>query len=164
MVGTTIKGVTRAVATLTLGVSLALSGTSIASAVSKPAGDLVPSGATVLLWYYPLPVANKVLTGTITVRNPVIISEVRALINSLPVTQPGNRICPADVMLPYVIGFSKGVKAKPFTKVLFQLGGCPYARVYQNGVAVSPTLGGPNLSTVYQHIQHLISPKGQPLA
>jgi hypothetical protein len=141
-----------------------VAGASSASATAKPIGDLVPAGAKVLIWNYPLPTANKVLTGTLEVTNPTIIAQVRSLINSLPVTSSAHRICPDDMMLPYTVGFALSTKAKPFTRVVFQLGGCPYARVYQHGVAISPTLGGPNLSWTYARIQHLISPKGQPLA
>jgi len=134
-------------------------GGSTAFAATKPAGDIVPSGAKVLYWTYPLPVS-----GTITVTKASMIAEVRALINSLPVTTTGHRICPDDIMLPSTVSFAVSTKTTPFTKVVFQLGGCPYARVYQPGVAVSPTLAGPHLAQVYGRIQHLISPKGVPLA
>jgi hypothetical protein len=49
------------------------------------------------------------------------------------------------------------------TRVVFQLGGCPYAQVYQHGVRISPTLGGPHLASTYAAIQKLISPHGVPL-
>jgi hypothetical protein len=68
------------------------------------------------------------------------------------------------MMLPITVSFAANKTSTPFTKVVFQLGGCPYARVYQHGVAVAPTLGGTHLAQVYARIQHLISPKGVPLA
>jgi len=144
--------------------TLASASVATATTTAKPQDELVPAGAGAVSWRYPLPVENKVLTGTITVTTPSVIARVRALINSLPLTSSAPRICPEFVRLPETITFETSAKATPFTRVVFQLGGCPSATVYQHGVAISPTLGGKNIGAVYAEIQKLISPQGQPLA
>jgi hypothetical protein len=158
------RNLNRTGVTLLLCAALLGVGGSTAFAVTKPAGDFVASGAKVLYWTHPLPVSSKILHGTISVTKASVIAEVRTLINSLPLTTTGHRICPDDMMLPSTISFAVSRKTTPFAKVVFQLGGCPYARVYQHGVAMSPTLGGPHLAQVYGEIQHLINPKGVPIA
>jgi hypothetical protein len=98
------------------------------------------------------------------VTNVHLVSQVRALINSLPVTVPDpRRVCPRYVMLPYTVSFSARVGAPAKTRVVFELGGCPYAQVYQHGVAIVPMLGGAYLVATYQRIQKLIGPRGVPL-
>ena len=150
---------------ITATIAFAATSVTIASAATaKPRGDLVPAGAGAVTWSYPLPVRAKILEGSITVTNPKIVSEVRTLVNRLPISDQKPRVCPMDMMLPYTVSFEKNAESKPFTKVVFQLGGCPYAQVYQAGTAIKPTLGGSNLSAVYAKIQHLIAPHGQPLA
>jgi hypothetical protein len=51
-----------------------------------------------------------------------------------------------------------------FTSVVFQLGGCPGATVYQHGVAQRPTLRGWSLSRLYSAIAKVIAPQEPPLA
>ncbi|MFZ0768588.1 MAG: hypothetical protein WAM64_05145 [Acidimicrobiales bacterium] len=141
---------------LALSAALLVVGTSLAAASTKPPGDLVPAGAKVLYFdssIVSLPVTTS--NGEVTVTNLKVIAQVRALINSLPLTHIRGA-CPDDMMIPSWVSFSTSAKATPFTKVMFQLGGCPYARVYQKGVAISPTLGGTNLAGVYSQIKKLV--------
>jgi hypothetical protein len=135
-----------------------------AMAATKSPREFVPAGAHVLYWSYPMPVASGSVDGSVTVKNPAIIREVRALINALPLSDTLHRFCPEDMMLPQTISFAASAHSTPFTRVVFQLGGCPSAEVVQHGQVVLPTLGGPNLSSTYAKIKHLISPSGQPLA
>ena len=144
-------------------VSLAVSLGPGPSAASAPVAERVPAGMHALTWHYPLVVGGgKVTTGTKVVTSPQVIAEVRSLINALPVSAP-HVICPAYVMLPYSVAFSVRVGSPAVTRVVFQLGGCPFAQVYQHGVKMSPTLGGPHLRSTYARIQKLISPQGVPL-
>jgi hypothetical protein len=143
---------------ITLSAVLVVAGTSLSGAATKPSGDFVPAGAKVL--YYissATPLSGVSANGdTTTVTNAIVIAQVRGLINSLPVTTTRPRVCPEDLMVPTWVNFSTSTKAAPFTRVLFQLGGCPYARVYQHGVVISPTLGGTNLGAVYNKIRSLV--------
>jgi hypothetical protein len=151
---------------VTIGLTLAsISGGSATASTVKPVGDLVPAGLNVLTWRYPLVVGGgKVTTGTMVVTNTHVVSQVRALINSLPVTVTNpKRVCPMYVTLPYTVSFSKRVGAPAQTRVVFELGGCPFAQVFQRGVAIAPTLGGAHLVATYERIQKLISPRGVPL-
>ncbi len=129
-----------------------------ASAATKPAGDLVPRGATVLYWQAPstggLP--SSLDGARLVVTKPSVIAAVRSLINSLPASSPPRGACPDDMMIPTTVSFAASTGSTPFTRVVFQLGGCPYARVYQRGVAVSPTLGGTALPRVYSRIRSLV--------
>jgi hypothetical protein len=143
---------------------MASSGVAGAGQVTKPSGDLVPSGVTVVKWRYPLPLANSIQYGTLTVRTPSVVARVRALVNVLPAWNSANQICPADIRLPYTVEFFRGNATKPVTSVVFQLGGCPSAQVLQNGHAQHPLLGGPHLASTYATIQKLIAPHGQPLS
>jgi hypothetical protein len=150
--------------TVVLGLTLAsISG--VSASTLKPVGDLVPRGLNVLTWRYPLVVGSgQITSGTMVVTNVHVVSQVRALINSLPVTVANpKRVCPMYVTLPYTVSFSTRVGATAQTRVVFELGGCPYARVYQHGVAIVPTLGGAHLAATYERIQKLISPRGVPL-
>ncbi len=146
-------------------VTVAALATPAQATTTKPVGDLVPAGLNVLTWRYPLVVGGgKETTGVKVVTNRGVVAEVRTLINSLPVTVPDpRRICPADIMRPFSVGFSRTRGSAVVTNVVFQLGGCPYAQVYQRGVKISPTLGGAHLATTYARIQKLISPQGVPL-
>ncbi len=135
------------------------------AAPSKPARLLVPAGATALYWSYSMPLPGGSRYGTLKVTSPAVIARVRAMINAIPVSDyPKNQICPADAMVPYIVRFSTSTAGAAFTKVVFQLAGCPEATVYQHGVAQRPTLGGWSLPKLYSAIQKVISPKGQPLA
>jgi hypothetical protein len=99
------------------------------------------------------------------VSNPAVIARVRSMINAIPVSNyPKTQACPADAMVPYILRFSTSTSAASFTKVVFQLAGCPEATVFQHGVAQRPTLGGWSLPKLYAAIQKVISPRGQPLA
>jgi len=140
-----------------LGCALLGAGAVTAGATAKPADDLVPTGATVLYWSSGVGPVRQAPTGTgaVTVTNLAVIAQVRALINSLPVSTP-HSVCPDDMMIPSWVSFATSKTSTPFTEVMFQLGGCPYARVYQHGVAISPTLGGTHLGEVYARIKTLI--------
>jgi hypothetical protein len=138
--------------------------TTPAMAATKPARDFVPAGAHVLYWSHPMAVSGGTPDGTITVKNQAVINEVRALINALPLSDTLHRACPDDMMLPETISFAASTNATPFTRVVFQLGGCPSAEVIQRGKVMLPTLGGPNLSSTYAKIEHLISPNALPVA
>lgn len=156
---------TLARALVALGLALGLGvlvGAAPVLATTKPAGDLVPAGATVLYWQAPSSGGVSSTPGgtVVTVTKPSVIAAVRALINSLPVTTSAHRVCPDDMMVPTTVSFAASASSAPFTKVLFQLGGCPYARVYQHGVAVAPTLGGAHLSAVYARIRTLVTSAG----
>lgn len=147
---------TRLFATLAV-VAIAGSSSGSAFAAAKPSGDLVPAGAHVVL----LTTSGTGLPGpssgaTIAVTNPTVIGEVRDMINALPLSNPRRRVCPDDLMIPAWVSFSLRKSAIPFTRVLFQLGGCPYARVYQDGVAITPTLGGADLAVVFSRIRQII--------
>jgi hypothetical protein len=144
--------------------ALAYSSPAMASS-AKPNRLLVPAGATALFWSYSMPLPSGVHYGTMKISNPTVIARVRAMINAIPVTDYSkHQVCPDDVMIPYIVRFSTSTASASFTKVVFQLGGCPEATVYQHGVAQRPTLGGWSLSHLYAAIQKVISPRGQPLA
>ena len=144
--------------------TLGLSSTTSASP-AKPTRLLVPVGATALYWSYAMPLPTGVRYGTMKIINPSVIARVRSMINAIPISNyPKNQACPADAMVPYFIRFSTSTAAASFTKVVFQLGGCPEATVYQHGIAQRPSLGGWSLSHLYAAIQKVISPRGQPLA
>ena len=144
--------------------TLTISSPAVASP-AKPARLLVPAGATYLYWSYSMPLPSGVHYGTMKISNPRVIARVRAMINAIPVSNYSKiQACPADAMVPYIVRFSTSTAAASFTRVVFQLGGCPEATVYQHGVAQRPTLGGWSLPRLYAAIQKLISPRGQPLA
>jgi hypothetical protein len=134
--------------------TIALS-TPSAFAATKSPRELVPAGAHVLTWSS-TSVAVGGTNGTIVVRNLAVIADVRALINALPLTNNLHHACPDDMMLPITLSFAKSPGSPPFTRVIFQLGGCPSAEVVQHGSIVLPTLGGPNLSSTYGKIKKLI--------
>jgi hypothetical protein len=135
-----------------------------AVAATKSSRELVPAGARVLYWSSPTISATGTTSGTITVKNQTVIKEVRALINALPLSDTLHRACPDDMMLPQTVSFAASTSSTPFTKVVFQLGGCPSAEVIQRGNVVLPTLGGANLASTYAKIKHLIDPSAQPVA
>lgn len=135
------------------------------AASTKPTRLLVPAGAKYLYWSYPMPLPKGVRYGMMRISNPSVIDRVRAMINAIPVSNyPKTQACPNNAMVPYVVRFSTGAAVASFTKVEFQLGGCPKATVSQHGVAQRPTLGGWSLPRLYAAIQKVISPRGQPLA
>jgi hypothetical protein len=146
-----------------LGATLALS-TVPAVAASKSPREFVPAGAHVLYWSSPTISTSGTANGSLTVKNQAVINEVRALINALPLSDTLHRACPDDMMLPQTISFAASTSSTPFTRVVFQLGGCPSAEVVQRGEVVLPTLGGPNLSSTYAKIKHLIDPSADPVA
>jgi hypothetical protein len=125
-----------------------------AFAATKSPRELVPAGAHVLTWSTASVVGGT--NGTIVVRNLAVIAEVRALINALPLTNNLHHACPDDMMLPITLSFAAAPGSTPFTRVIFQLGGCPSAEIVQRGSIVLPTLGGPNLSSTYGKIKKLI--------
>jgi hypothetical protein len=126
-----------------------------ASAATKSSREYVPAGAHVLTWSS-TSVVGSGTNETIVVRNLTVIAEVRALINALPLTNNRHHACPQDMMLPITLSFAASPSSTPFTRVIFQLGGCPSAEVVQHGSIILPTLGGPNLSSTYGKIKKLI--------
>jgi hypothetical protein len=140
------------VAILATSISLSAPG---AFAATKSPREFVPGGAHVLIWSS-TSVVGSGTNGTIVVRNLIVIGEVRALINALPLTNNRHHACPEDMMLPITLSFAASPGSTPFTRVIFQLGGCPSAEVVQHGSIVLPTLGGPNLSSTYAKIKKLI--------
>jgi hypothetical protein len=148
---------TRLAATL-LVVAMLTSSASLASATTKSPREDVPAGAHVLLWNDPLIMVGGSLPRQITVTNLAVIARVRALINALPLSNNAHRVCPDDLMMPITLSFASHKGAVPFTRVVFQLGGCPSAEVFQNGGAVLPTLGGPTLSSTFATIRRLVDP------
>jgi len=150
--------------TLSLIAALSLSAPAM-SAPAKPTRLLVPAGAKALYWSYSMPLPTGVHYGTMKISNPSVIARVREMINAIPVsTYSKTQVCPADAMVPYIVRFSTSTAAASFTRVVFQLAGCPEATVFQHGVAQRPTLGGWSLPHLYAAIQKVISPRGQPLA
>ncbi len=144
--------------------TLSFSNTAIASS-GKPHRLLVPAGATALYWSYSMPLPSGARYGTLKITNSTVIARVRAMINEIPVEDYAkSHACPDDLMVPYIVRFSKSTAAASFTKVVFQLGGCPEATVFQHGVSQLPELGGWSLPQRYSAIQSVISPRGQPLA
>ncbi len=141
----------------------------VASASTTPTRDLVPAGAKVMYWTYPGVVspsgggsANRFFTKTVT--NKAEIARVRAMINRIGVYyEPAATMCNDLREQPFTISFSDTTRAKSFTTVTFQLGGCGTATVSQNGKAQSPLLGGKGMYAKYQAIQKVISPGGVPL-
>jgi hypothetical protein len=151
--------VVRTTAALTLGAVLVVTGTSLASATTKPVHDVVPAGAKVIYFDSSAVSLGNGVTGTnaTEITNPKVIAEVRNLINSLPVSNTSKMFCPDDLMIPAWVSFSNSAGSTPFARVEFQLGGCPFARVYQHSVGELPTLGGPRLGTVYAKIKSLFN-------
>ncbi len=149
---------------LTLTAALSIS-SPVLAATTKPTRLLVPTGATALYWSYSMPMPGGAHYGTVKISNPAVIARVRVMINAIPVTNyPQTQPCPDDMMVPYIVRFSTSTAAASFTELVFQLGGCPEATVFQHGVAQRPTLGGLTLPRLYAAIQKVISPRGQPLA
>lgn len=134
--------------------TIALSAPSAFAATKSPR-EMVPAGAHVLIWSSAAGLDSGT-HGTIVVRNLAVIADVRALINALPLTNNLHHACPDDMMLPITLSFAAAPGSTPFTRVIFQLGGCPSAEVVQHGSVVLPTLGGPNLSSTYGKIKKLI--------
>ena len=147
----------RVTAAITLGAGLISAGASLASAAPKPVHDLVPAGAKVIYFDSSAVTVGGGTTGNDAneITNPNIIAEVRNLINSLPVSNTRKMFCPDDLMIPAWVSFSSSTASTPFARVEFQLGGCPFARVYQRSVGELPTLGGSRLGTVYAKIKSL---------
>ena len=149
---------------LSLVAALSLSSPALA-APTKPTRLQVPAGAKALYWTYSMSLITGVHYGTMKISSPSVIARVRALINAIPVSNYLKaQACPADAMVPYIVRFSTSTAAASFTKVVFQLAGCPEATVFQHGVAQRPTLGGWSLAKLYAAIQKVMSPRGQPLA
>jgi hypothetical protein len=148
---------TRVVAAL-LVMTVATTTATLASATTKSPREYVPVGAHVLVWSDPVFAVNGSLPHQITVTNLAVIARVRALINALPLSDDQHRVCPDDMMIPITLSFASSKGAAPFTRVVFQLGGCPSAEVFQNGSAVLPTLGGPTLSSTFATIRRLVDP------
>jgi hypothetical protein len=139
---------------LALGAALLIVTPSLAFATTKPPRDYVHTGATVITF------VNSAITSshnTETITSPKVIAEVRSLINSLPVSDTSKMFCPDDLMIPAWVTFSTTATATPYSRVEFQLGGCPFARVSQHGVAELPTLGGAHLGQVYAKIKTLFA-------
>jgi len=149
--------VTRALAALAVA-GLATTWATLASATTKSPREYVPAGAHVLIWSDPAASLNGSTPRQITVTNLAVIARVRALINALPLSDTQHRVCPDDMMIPTTLSFESSKGEAPFTRVVFQLGGCPSAQVFQEGTPVLPTLGGAALSGTYAAIRRLVDP------
>jgi hypothetical protein len=134
------------------------SSATLASAATKSPREYVPAGAHVLYWNDPVIMVGGSMPRQITVTNLAVIARVRALINALPLSNTQNRVCPDDMMIPITLSFASSKGAAPFTRVVFQLGGCPSAEVIQNGAVVRPSLGGSTLSSTFATIRRLVDP------
>ena len=145
-------------AAILLAVAMVTSTASLASAATKSPREDVPAGAHVLYWSDPVIMVSGSVSREITVTNLAVIARVRALINALPLSNNAHRVCPDDLMMPITLSFASQKGAVPFTRVVFQLGGCGSAEVIQNGAAVLPPLGGPNLSSTFATIRRLVDP------
>ncbi len=157
----------RIVAATALSLALVVNGASTTAFAggAKPARLVIGAGASALYWSNPMPLGTGTRYGTVKITSGVVIARVRQLINAIPVSDYGaNQICPMDVMVPVVIRFSRSTAVAAFAAVVFQLGGCPTATVYQHGVAQHPTLGGWALAKQYAAIEKLILDRGTPLA
>jgi hypothetical protein len=152
-----VRRILESTAALTVGAALIAGSTSWASATVKPAHDFVSAGATIIYFDSSTGPSLGASSHTIEITNPKVIAEVRSLINSLPVSNTSRMFCPDDLMIPAWVSFSTSAAATPYARVMFQLGGCPFARVYQHGVAELPTLGGSHLGTVYSTIKTLFN-------
>jgi len=141
-----------------LAMGAALVSAAPSGAANKPARDVIPAGATVLYFTsYATPSGGVTSSsGAITVTNVRVIDQIRSLINALPLSDPRPRVCPDDLLVPSYVSFAANAATAPFARVLFQLGGCPFARVYRDGVAESPTLGGAHLGIVFSEIKRLV--------
>jgi hypothetical protein len=148
--------VVRICAALSLSVALLITSAALAGAQTKPARDLVGPGAKVITFDSSAVTINGDGRSS-TITNPQIIAEVRDLINGLPVSNTSRMFCPDDLMIPAWLTFSTSAAATPYAKVEFQLGGCPFARVFQHGAGERPTLGGSTLGTVYAKIKSLFA-------
>jgi hypothetical protein len=133
---------------------LVITGSSLAGATTKPPRDFIHPGATVITFDSS---SLGTSTNTATITNPRVIAEVRSLINSLPVSNTSKMFCPDDLMIPAYLTFSTSTTATPYSRVEFQLGGCPFARVSQHGTPELPTLGGAHLGQVYAKIKTLFA-------
>jgi hypothetical protein len=134
------------------------------AAANKPANLIVLAGAKSMTWSYPLPVATGVVQGTIGFVNAKKIAQVRAIVNALPVQKLDGRTCPFFIApYPPVLTFARSSEAAPFAKVVFTLGGCPYAQVFQGRVAIVSILGDKALQKTYDRIVKILSPQGPPL-
>jgi hypothetical protein len=141
-----------------LAFAVVLASATSAGAATKPARDDVPPGATVLYFTGPPTPSSGTSTTKVALKvtNPTVIAKIRDLINSLPVSDTRHEFCPADLLIPSYVSFARNAATTPFARVMFQLGGCPFARVYVHGVAVSPALGGPHLGVVFSQIKRLV--------
>jgi hypothetical protein len=148
----------RAVATLAL-VALLVEAAPAGAAGSRHAD--IPRGATVLYFTsFATPVSTTSTTkGATVVTNAAVIAEIRSLIDALPLANT-HRFCPADLLVPSYVSFAANATTAPFARVMFQLGGCPFARIYVHGKPVTAALGGPTLGTVFSKIKNLVEKNG----
>jgi hypothetical protein len=142
---------------IVLVLSLCSVSSAVAATVTKPSGDLISARLKALEWR-PLDITPSQIK---VVTTPSVLVRVRALINALPVAAVNpHQVCPMDMILVPSLNFATSLSAPIVTRVVFQLGGCPQAQVYQYGKKVSPALGGPNIAAVYYRIRQLITPHG----
>ena len=145
--------------------SLALSTPGSSATKMKPTRLVVPAGATGLYWTYSMPLGTGAKLATMKITNAATIKRVRAMVNNIGVsTYPKNQICPLNYMEPFTVRFSTSSAHASFFRIDFELAGCPSATVYLGGKRQTPTLGGFNLPRLYNAIQKVIAPNGQPLA
>jgi hypothetical protein len=147
-----------------LALALFLSVTAGATTHAKPADELVAKSLKVLTWQYPVVLRGKVTHRSLVITSAVLVPEVRTMINGLPLTiADPHRICPTDYVLPFTLSFSVSRDSPAVTRVVVEFGGCPYAQVYQNGVKITPTLGGSSLILNFAKVEKLLRLQGLPL-
>jgi hypothetical protein len=144
-----------AVAGLFVAASFAVTASGMAA--TKSARESIPAGAHVLYWADPAFAVSGSRSTQVVVTNLSVINRVRALINALPLSTP-HRVCPDDMMIPVAVSFAVSRSATPYSRVVFQLGGCPSAQVFQHGAGVLPTLGGSTLTSTFVAIRKLVDP------
>jgi hypothetical protein len=110
---------------------------------AKPAGDLVPAGATILTAVLSHGL-NAWQTGhpLTTTRDAAVIAAIRARLNALPVAPPGARSCPADFGQELTLSFYAEAGAKPLAVVEADPAGCEGVEVIEQGYQASPALEG----------------------
>lgn len=110
---------------------------------AKPAGDLVPAGATVLtavLSHGLNPGENgHPLTTT---RDRAKIAAIRDRVDKLPVASPGAMSCPADFGRTLTVTFYGRAGGAPLAVVTADDGGCGFVTVTEHGHKASPPLMG----------------------
>ena len=119
---------------------------------AKPAGELIPSGATVLTAV----LSHGLNAGQrghkpVTTTDPTKIAAVRAFVNRLGVFPPGVSHCPADFGQFLTVSFRKSAGARPFAVVVADVAGCELVQVRRSGHVAKPGLSGFGLVGLVEH-------------